>query len=159
LLLGGCREPEVFVKAGQPFAEQKAPTFKTVVYFYWPAEQHGRPMQLWVGTCDGPPGEILPSGYLSLVVNPGPACFRAERTWDLTRSSWVSEPFDDLKLNLQPGHAAFVRLERRKWGPFLSSFGLRAMPPEVAKSEIGQCRQTIPLSTEESLQVEESGRT
>lgn len=153
-LLGGCKEPEVFVKAGQPFTEEKAPPSKAVVYIYWPAEKQGRPKQLWVGLCDGSQGEILPGGYTSFVVNPGPGCFRAERSWDMTSSSWVSENLGEVKLTFQPGHAAFVRLERRK-GFFTPGFGLRTMSPEAAKPEIGKCRQTVPFSTDEIFRATE----
>jgi hypothetical protein len=121
------------------------------VYIYWPAEERGRPKQLSAGACDGPPGEILPGGYTSLVVNPGPNCFRGVRTWDSIGSSSVSEILGKVELNLQPGHAAFVRLERGKG--FLTSFVLRPINPEAARPEIGRCRQTIPLSTEEMVRA------
>jgi hypothetical protein len=64
----------------------------------------------------------------------------------------VSEILGGAKLNLQPGHAAFLRLERGK-GFFTPSFVLRTIPPEAAKPEIGKCRQTIPMSTDEILQA------
>jgi hypothetical protein len=157
-LLGGCKESEDLVKAGQPFAEQMAPPFKTVVYIYWPAEEQGRPKQLGVGTCDGPQGSILPAGYISLVVNPGPNCFRAERQWELTDNAFAIESLAQMELNLQPGHASFVRLERGR-NLLFSRFVLRPMTPEAAKPEIGRCRQTIPLSTAEMMRVwEEEAR-
>jgi hypothetical protein len=57
-----------------------------------------------------------------------------------------------MELNLQPGHATFVRLEHGR-NLLFSRFVLRPMTPEAAKPEIGRCRQTIPLSVEEMRRV------
>ena len=105
-----------------------------------------------MGPCDGMQGTILPGGYTSLVVNPGPSCFQAEMEWELTSvDASASETLGKVKLNLQPGRAVFVRLERGKG--FLTTFVLRPINPEVAKPEIGRCRQTIPLSSEEMFRA------
>jgi hypothetical protein len=62
VLLGCRKEAPDSVKAGQPFAEEKAPPFKSVVYFYWPAEQKGQHSQLLVGPCDGSLGARFSRG-------------------------------------------------------------------------------------------------
>jgi len=145
----GCKEPPRFVKAGPLFAEEKIPPGKALVYVYWPLEERGRRSRLWVGPCKDMGSEIHLGGYAALIVEPGPSCFQAERSWDLIQANaFVDEFLGKVEWNSEAGHSVFLRLERGR-GLLAPAFELRLMKPEEANPEIRRCRRSIPLSAEE----------
>jgi hypothetical protein len=150
LLLTACKESPKWTKAGPFFSgEDNASSTQAVVYVYWPREERGRPGQLWVGPCDETLKAVLPEGYTSFVVEPGPSCFQAERRWEFAAGKGsVSQDFGKVELKSEPGHSSFLRLAQEE-GRLMSHFVLRRIEPDVAGPEIRRCRRSIPFSIEE----------
>lgn len=151
LLLTACKESPRWAKAGTFFsAEEKASPDKAVVYVYWPRGERGGANQLFVNTCGNfENNAVLPGGYNSFVVEPGPSCFQAERQWEFAagRGS-ADEDLGKVEIKSEPGHSYFIRLERKRV-LFLSRFALRRIEPAAAEPEIRKCRRSVPLSLEE----------
>lgn len=148
----GCKESPRWAKAGAFFSapEKAFPARTAVVHVYWPREERGKLHQVFVRPCQGSDeNALLPGGYASWVVEPGPSCFQAEATWDLPISnSFASEQLGKVEIQSEPGHSYFIRLERKR-ALFLSRFALRQMEPAAAEPEIRQCRRSVPLSSDE----------
>lgn len=154
LLFNGCREPISFVKAGPLFAaaESSSPA-KALVHIYWPREEQGRRRRLWVGPCDGVSEEIEPDRYTTLELEPGRACFNAERRWDLLpRDGVASQEVARVEFNTEASHTFFLRLEQVRTFP-TSQYLLRQVQPAEADPEIRRCRRLIPLSPVELASI------
>lgn len=159
----GCKESPLWVKEGALFvAPEKAPPGKALVYIYWPREEQGKRNHLWVGPCENLTHEILPSGYTSIFVEPGPNCFKVEAQSDLlnanTMGASVTQDLGSVELNAEPGRTFFIRLERER-GSLIARAPLRLIEPGVAGPEISRCRRSIPLTGDELYQrlLEQSG--
>ncbi|MFL6232693.1 MAG: hypothetical protein ACJ76N_06120 [Thermoanaerobaculia bacterium] len=150
LLLVGCKESPQWAKAGPFYAVEKAPPGKAVVYVYWLRKKPGRISQISVLPCkEFERQAVLPGGYTSFVVDPGPSCFQAEVSWDLPlEGASAIEDLGKAQISNEPGERFFFRIAQDE-GPFLSHFGLQPVKPEIADSEIRRCRRSIPLSFEE----------
>ena len=146
LLFTGCKERTSFAKAGPLFAvsESSSPA-NVLVHVYWPREEQGRHQRLWVGPCDSASEEIEPDRYTSLVLEPGRACFSAEKLWDLpSLNSFTSLEVARVELNAKASDTVFLRVEQER-GFFTSQYILRQVEPSEADPEIRKCRRLIPL--------------
>lgn len=152
----GCKESPQWVKEGTRFtAPEKASPGRALAYVYWPREEQGRRDRLWVGTCEGLSEEILPGGYITLDVEPGPSCFEVAAHSELLKanraSATVIQHLGRVELNAERGRTFFIRLEQRRL-PLISRINPRLVEPAVAGPEIRKCRQTIPLTPDEITQ-------
>jgi hypothetical protein len=150
LLFNGCKEPTSFAKAGPLFAaaESSSPA-KVLVHVYWPGEEQGRRKRLWVGLCDGMSEEIEPDRYVTLVLEPGRACFSAEILWDfLPLNSFAIQEVARVEFNAEASDTVFLRLEQERTF-FTSRYLLRQVEPSEADPEIRRCHRLIPLSPDE----------
>jgi hypothetical protein len=153
LLLSGCREQASFSKPGPLFlpAKKGSSPAKAVVHVYWLREAQTRRKRLWVGPCDGSPEAIEPDHYITLVVEPGPACFSAEVLWNLAPISGLAiQEMAKVEFSVERGHTSFLRLEQV---PTLlsSKFALQRIEAPQADPEIRRCRRLIPLTPDELL--------
>ncbi|HKV09131.1 MAG TPA: hypothetical protein VJ725_13395 [Thermoanaerobaculia bacterium] len=155
VLSTGCKESPRFVKEGALFAlPEKASPGKALVYVYWPREEQGQRDRLWVGPCEGLIEEILPGGYITLAVEPGPSCFNVEaysellETGDGLTSATMIQHLGSVELKTKPDRTSFIRLEQRRF-PLISRINPRPVEPAVAGPEIRKCRRMVPLTPEE----------
>lgn len=153
----GCREYPRFVKEGPLFTSpEKAAPGRALVYVYWPREEQGGRDHLWAGTCEGLSEEILPGGYTTLDVEPGPSCFNVETRSEIKREddftgALVIQDLGSVELDVEPGRTFFIRLEQRRL-PLISRINPRPVEPAVADPEIRRCRRAIPLTPDELAQ-------
>jgi hypothetical protein len=151
----GCKESPSWVKEGPLFTTtEKVFPGRALIYVYWPREEQGGRNHLSVGPCDEGGEEILPGSYTAFVVEPGPVCLQADVTSKIAHidNATVIRHLANVDLTVTPGHPSFVRLEQKP--AFLTSGTvLRPVNPGVADPEIKQCRQLVPLTDEEMIQV------
>jgi hypothetical protein len=160
LLLAGCKESPAYVKPGPLFSAEAAPG-KAEVYVYWLREEQGRLRQVSIIPCKGgvESSEILPDGYASFAVEPGPSCFQAVAFWDMglkhvgfghvgIDDSSMSETLAEVEVQAEPGHSSYIRLAQKP-GFFRSKYDLLQVEPDAARAQIRRCRRSIPLSDQE----------
>ena len=151
----GCKESPSWVKEGPLFtATEKASPGGALVYVYWPREEQGGRKHIWVGPCEKGIQEILPGSYTTFVMEPGPSCLHAEMISNLAHidNASVIRDLADVELTVTPDHPSFVRLEQKP--AFLTSGTvLRPVAAAVADPEIKRCRQMVPLTDDEMIQV------
>jgi len=162
LLLTGCKESPSWSKPGPFFsAEEKASPGKAEVYIYWLREEQGRLRHVSIipCKCGVESSEILPDGYTSFAVEPGPSCFQAVVSWDMglkpvgfghvgLYDSSASEILAEVEIQAEPGRSSYIRLAQKP-GFFRSKYDLLQVEPDAARAQIRRCRQSIPLSVQE----------
>ncbi len=153
--LTGCKESPSWVKEGPLFtATEKASPGGALVYVYWPREEQGGRDRLWIGPCEEGAEEMLPGSYRSFVVEPGSICLGAEKYSEIAHMDMVSvsQHLASVELTVTPDRPSFLRIEQKQ--TFLTSgTSLRPVAAAVAGPEIKRCRQMIPLTDDEMIQV------
>jgi hypothetical protein len=155
LSFNGCKESPSLVKEGPLFTTtEKTPSSRALVYVYWPRQEKGQRKHIWVGPCEEGIQEILPGSYRAFVMKPGPNCLHAERISELAHidAASVIQDLGSVELIARPDHPAFVRVEQKPVF-LISGTVLRPVNPAVADPEIKRCRQLVPLTDEEMIQV------
>lgn len=159
LALAGCGSTPAQVRPGPLYAAEPVPSGHGLVYVYWPREQQAPWKSATVRGCEEPGLQVLPGGYATLAVEPGPSCLLAEVILDFGRATVGYSNQGQVEVDAKAGQAVFYRLEWERpllfWAPRPV---LRPVPPPAAEAEIRRCRRMEPFFPEIEEEIRRAER-